>query len=41
MLSEAALLAKFTNLVEPLLGSRQAAETRGVALKTDELDAMS
>lgn len=38
MLSEAALLGKFTKLVEPLLGSRRTAELAAVVLTTDELD---
>ncbi len=38
MLSEAALLAKFTNLVEPVLGSGQTAELAAVVLETDRLD---
>lgn len=38
MLSEAACLEKFRNLVEPLLGPRQTAELAAAILRVDELD---
>jgi 2-methylcitrate dehydratase PrpD len=41
MLTEADLVAKFTSLAEPLLGSRQTIELANAILRVDELDDMA